>query len=61
MLQACEVCDSTAVTTIAMTMTAGQLVQMTSCHRCEHKTWREEGEPVPLNRVLSLAAKKKPA
>jgi hypothetical protein len=44
-----------------MTMTAGQLVQMTSCHRCEHKTWREEGEPVPLERVLTLAAKKKPA
>jgi hypothetical protein len=42
-----------------MVMTAGQTVQMTSCHRCEHKTWREEGAPVPLERVLSLAAKKK--
>lgn len=59
MPHACEVCESTSVTTIAMTMTAGQLVQMTSCHRCEHKTWREEGQPVPLDRVLSLAAKKK--
>lgn len=59
MPQPCEECESTAVTTIAMTMTAGQLVQMTSCHRCEHKTWREEGQPVPLDRVLSLAAKKK--
>jgi hypothetical protein len=55
----CLACQSTAVTQIAMTMTAGQVVQMTSCHRCEHKTWREEGEPVPLDRVLSLAAKKK--
>jgi hypothetical protein len=34
---------------------------MTSCHRCEHKTWREEGESVALDRVLSLAAKKKTA
>jgi hypothetical protein len=58
-MPACDVCQSTAVTTIAMTMTHGQLVQMTSCHRCEHKTWREEGEAVALDRVLSLAAKKK--
>lgn len=55
----CEVCQSTAVTTIGMTMTHGQSVQMTSCHRCEHKTWREDGAAVPLERVLSLAAKKK--
>jgi len=58
-MPACDVCQSTAVTTIAMTMTHGQAVQMTSCHRCEHKTWREEGEAVALDRVLSLAAKKK--
>ena len=57
----CVVCASTAVTRIAMTMTAGQLVEMTSCHRCEHKTWREEGESVALDRVLSLASKKKTA
>ena len=56
----CAVCQSTAVTQISMTMTAGQRVQMPSCHRCEHKTWREDGESVQLDRVLSLAAKKKP-
>lgn len=55
----CDVCQSTAVTTIVMTMTLGQSVMLTSCHRCEHKTWREDGAAVPLERVLSLAAKKK--
>lgn len=58
-MPACDVCQSTSVTTIAMVMTHGQSVQMTSCHRCEHKTWREDGEAVALDRVLSLAAKKK--
>ena len=55
----CDECESAAVTTISMVMTGGQSVMMTSCHRCEHKTWREEGSPVPLERVLQLAAKKK--
>ena len=55
----CEACSSTRVTQISMTTSEGHELHMTSCHRCEHKTWREEGQPVPLDRVLSLAAKKK--
>ena len=57
----CASCSSTAVTEISMTMTDGDLVDFTSCHRCEHKTWRarESADALPLDRVLALAARPK--
>ena len=55
----CESCTSQAVTRISITMAEGAVVDFTSCHRCEHKTYAADGERVPLDRVLSLAAKKK--
>jgi len=55
----CDACTSTAVTRISITMAEGNVVDFTSCHRCEHKSYAADGEPVALNRVLSMAGKKK--
>jgi hypothetical protein len=55
----CESCASHSVTHIAITMAEGQVVDFTSCHRCEHKSYATAGEPLPLTDVLSLAGRKK--
>lgn len=55
----CESCASPSVTRISITMAEGAVVDFTSCHRCEHKSYASDGEPVPLDRVLTLAARKK--
>jgi hypothetical protein len=55
----CDSCSSPAVTRISITMTEGDVVDFTSCHRCEHKTYASGGEPIALDRVKELAARKK--
>jgi hypothetical protein len=55
----CESCASPSVTRISITMAEGAVVDFTSCHRCEHKSYAADGEHVPLDRVLTLAAKKR--
>jgi hypothetical protein len=55
----CESCASPAVTRISITMAEGAVVDFTSCHRCEHKSYASGGEPVALDRVKELAARKK--
>lgn len=37
----CAACGSERVTHLAMTLTDGTPVEFVSCHRCEHKTWRD--------------------
>lgn len=55
----CDSCTSTAVTRISITMAEGNVVDFTSCHRCEHKSYASDGAPVELSRVLSMAGRKK--
>jgi hypothetical protein len=55
----CESCASPAVTRISITMAEGSVVDFTSCHRCEHKSYASAGEPLALDRVKELAARKK--
>lgn len=55
----CDSCTSTAVTRISITMAEGNVVDFTSCHRCEHKSYASDGTPVELSRVLSMAGRKK--
>lgn len=55
----CDACASTALTQISMTMTDGDVVDFTSCHACEHKSWRTSDVELPLERVLALAARPK--
>ena len=56
----CKACGSERVTRIAMSLTDGSPVQFTSCHRCEHRTWEEQGlggSVLPVNRVLDKTRK----
>lgn len=55
----CDACTSTAVTRISITMTEGDVVDFTSCHRCEHKSYASAGEPIALDAVKAMAARKK--
>ncbi len=55
----CESCASPAVTRISITMAEGSVVDFTSCHRCEHKSYASAGEPIELDRVKAMAARKK--
>lgn len=57
---ACRACGSERVTRIAMALTDGSPVQFTSCHRCEHRTWEEQGSRtavLPVQRVLDKTRK----
>lgn len=57
---ACQACGSERVTQISMCLTDGSPVEFTSCHRCEHRTWREQGEQgqaLPVDRVLDRSRK----
>ena len=55
----CRACGSDRVTRIAMTLTDGSPVEFTSCHRCEHRTWAEQGSAraLPVDRVLDKTRK----
>ena len=55
----CDACGSTALTQIQMTMTDGAIVDFTSCHACENKSYKSGGEELPLDQVLSLATRRK--
>ena len=56
----CEGCGSEKVTRLSMTLTDGAPVDFTSCHACEHKTWRRDGAPLDLSTVLAKTTKPKP-
>jgi len=55
----CDACGSTALTQIAMTMTDGAVVDFTSCHACEAKSYKSDGKELPLDQVLTLATRRK--
>ena len=55
----CRACGSERVTRIAMNLTDGSPVEFTSCHKCEHRTWAEQGtaKALPVGRVLDRTRK----
>ncbi|MDQ1643356.1 MAG: hypothetical protein QOJ90_2707 [Actinomycetota bacterium] len=58
--QGCRACGSPRVTRISMSLTDGSPVEFTSCHRCEHRTWEEQGAQgsvLPVDRVLDKTRK----
>lgn len=55
----CESCSSESLTLISMTMTDGHVVDFESCHRCEHKRWSTSGQNLSLDRVLTMATRRK--
>lgn len=58
-LATCEACASTRVTAITMTLTDGSLVDFTSCHTCERKSWKQQGRELDIATVLGKAKKHK--
>jgi hypothetical protein len=55
----CPECRSTRMTALAMTLTDGTPVQFTSCHDCEHRSWRHEGTTLAFADVITRATKQK--
>ena len=56
----CRACGSERVTRITMSLTDGSPVEFTSCHRCEHRTWEEQGSSgavLPVADVLDKTRK----
>jgi hypothetical protein len=56
----CRACGSERVTSISMALTDGSPVEFTSCHRCEHRTWQEQGtsgKVLPVQHVLDKTRK----
>jgi transposase-like protein len=54
----CPQCKGENCTEIQIHLTNDDAVQFFSCRRCEAKWWEREGDPIPLDEVLTLAAKK---
>ena len=59
-LAVCSRCAGRRVTAITMTLTDGSVVDFTSCHGCEHKSWRQAGRDLDISTVLTKAKKHKP-
>lgn len=54
----CPACGTGRVTHIAMQLTDGSSVALTSCHVCEHRSWASlDGAPLPVAQVLDRARK----
>ena len=58
-LATCATCASNRVTSITMTLTDGSLVDFTSCHSCETKSWKQGGRELDIASVLGKAQKHK--
>ena len=56
-LATCDRCASHRVTRITMTLTDGSVVDFSSCHACETKTWTESGTGLDVSTVLEKAKK----
>ena len=61
LLATCAHCDGSRVTRITMTLTDASVVDFTSCHSCERKTWTEAGTGLDVSDVLRKAQKVKAA
>lgn len=56
----CPRCASTRLTQLTMTLTDGSPVDFTSCHACEHKSWRQGDQEIDRATVLAKATKPRP-
>ena len=55
----CVACGSTRLTEIGMTLTDGTPVRFASCRHCEHRSWSNGSEVLPVESVLVKATKRK--
>jgi len=51
----CPQCGTSDVIEIKQVLPEGVELHFFSCHGCEEKQWRREGETLPLRDVLDLA------
>ncbi len=58
-LATCPACSSRRVTAITMTLTDSSVVDFSSCHACEHKSWTQGGTSLDVATVLAKAQKHK--
>jgi hypothetical protein len=56
----CPQCGATECISIEIHLATDDPLQFFSCRRCEARWWQRDGEPVSLEEVLSLAARKDP-
>ncbi len=56
-LATCVACGGHRVTAISMTLTDGSVVDFSSCHACEHKSWQQGGRDLDIATVLTKATK----
>ncbi|HEU4675886.1 MAG TPA: hypothetical protein VFS29_07860 [Motilibacteraceae bacterium] len=56
--ETCSVCASASLTQIDVRLTDGTEVVLTSCHRCEQRSWRTpDGLPLAVAEVLERSRK----
>jgi hypothetical protein len=53
----CDSCSGSNVIEIELSLPDGTEVFFCSCHDCETRWWKRDGEPLPLDAVLDLARK----
>lgn len=58
-LATCGRCAGRRVTAITMTLTDGTSVDFSSCHSCEHKSWKQGGRELDIATVLTKTQKHK--
>lgn len=56
-LATCASCGSRRVTAITMTLTDGSIVDFSSCHSCERKSWQQGGHDLDIATVLTKVRK----
>lgn len=52
----CPVCQRGSVTELEMAVKNGQRLRMSSCTKCEARTWTADGVPVTRDEVLKITA-----
>ncbi len=52
----CTRCANGNVVELEMKVASGRVLAMSSCTRCETRTWTADGEPVSRDEVLKITA-----
>ena len=57
--RSCDECGTSTITQLALDLADGSPVTFVSCQECSHRAWLDaEGTEIPIDEVLSRAARK---